>query len=86
MPYVLRCITCGAEYPPEGIRASCDCGGLLDVQHDLPSLRVSRELFDGRLNRWDPENPLYRSGVWRFRELVLPEPPYPAAVEGVLRI
>ena len=72
MSYVLRCIACGAEYPPEGIRASCDCGGLLDVQHDLPSLRISRELFDERLNRWDRENPLYRSGVWRFRELVLP--------------
>ena len=42
------------------------------MEHDLSSLRVSRELFDERLNRWDPENPLYRSGVWRFRELVLP--------------
>jgi len=72
VPYILRCIACGAEYPPEGIRTSCDCGGLLDVQHDLSSLRVSRELFDERLNRGDPENPLYRSGVWRFRELVLP--------------
>jgi threonine synthase len=70
--YVLRCIACGAEYPPGEIRASCDCGGLLDVRHDLSSLPVSRELFDERLNRWDPENPIYRSGVWRFRELVLP--------------
>ena len=71
MPYVSRCIACGAEYPPQRIRASCDCGGLLDVVH-APSVAVSRELFDERLNQWDPENPLYRSGVWRFRELVLP--------------
>ena len=72
MPYVLRCIACGTEHPPGEIRASCDCGGLLDVQHDLTSLGVSRELFDERLNRWDPRSPLYRSGVWRFHELVLP--------------
>jgi len=71
MDFKLRCIDCGAEYPPQEIRCTCDCGGLLDVEHDLDSLReqVSRELFDGRLG--DLALP-YASGVWRYRELILP--------------
>ena len=71
MDFKLRCIACGAEYPPQEIRYTCDCGGLLDVEHDLDSLReqVSRELFDGRLG--DLALPC-ASGVWRYRELILP--------------
>ncbi len=71
MAAVLRCMECGTEYPLEGMRYRCDCGGLLDVAHDLRSLAVSRELFDGRTCERGPE-PWRRSGVWRFRELVLP--------------
>jgi threonine synthase len=71
MEFKLKCIACGAEYPPQEIRYNCDCGGLLDVEHDLDSLRgqVSRELFDSRLR--DLSLP-YTSGVWRYRELILP--------------
>ena len=71
MDFKLRCIACGAEYLPQEIRYNCDCGGLLDVEHDLDSLReqVSRELFDNRLG--DLALP-YASGVWRYRELILP--------------
>ena len=74
MAYKLKCIACGAEYSSQEIRYSCDCGGLLDVEHDLTSLRVSRELFDRRLaERGDLLiNPLTASGVWRYRELILP--------------
>lgn len=69
----LECAECGAEVSAEEGRQRCDCGEPLDVRRDLAELSgtVDRELFDGRLAsraRWD------RSGVWRFRELVLPVP------------
>ncbi|MFQ6089866.1 MAG: threonine synthase, partial [Candidatus Bipolaricaulia bacterium] len=70
MAYKLKCIACGAEYPSQEIRYSCDCGGLLDVEHDLVALKVSRELFDRRLaERWSC-NSSTASGVWRYRELI----------------
>ncbi len=72
----LSCVQCGKVYGRnERIYACPDCGGLLDVTHDLAALRqrgVSLELFDQRLGgfeRWE------RSGVWRFHELVAPEIP-----------
>ena len=72
MPSLLKCMDCGREYAlDERITACHACGGLLDVAHDLDALRpaISRELFDRRLASWDP---LDRSGVWRYRELVRP--------------
>jgi len=71
MDFKLQCIDCGAEYSPHRIRFTCDCGGLLDVEHDLDSLRerVSRELFNYRLGELTLP---YASGVWRYRELILP--------------
>ncbi|HID87419.1 MAG TPA: threonine synthase, partial [Anaerolineae bacterium] len=74
MDYRLTCILCGAEYPPVQIRYRCDCGGLLDVEHDLSSMQVSRDLFETRLDgRWGhPLDPLVASGVWRYKELILP--------------
>jgi threonine synthase len=67
----LRCIRCAASYPLDEVRYACDCGGLLDVCHPLTALRgeVSRDLFDGRLGQ---QAPPYASGVWRFKELILP--------------
>jgi len=69
--FKLRCMACGAEYLPRQIRYTCDCGGLLDVEHDLDYLRerVSRELFNDRLGELTLP---YASGVWRYRELILP--------------
>ncbi len=66
---VLRCISCGQEYPLDKIRYRCECGALLEVVHDLAELEVSRELFDSRLGslKWP-----YNSGVWRYRELIMP--------------
>lgn len=72
MATTLVCIECGEGYPLEGMRYRCDCGGLLDVVHDPPE--VSRELFDRRMGERGTE-PWRRSGVWRFRELVLPVGP-----------
>lgn len=71
---VVRCIECRATYPTMETRYRCDCGGLLEVWHDLSSLRgqVSRALFDARLGA--RELP-HRSGVWRFHELLGAPPP-----------
>ena len=71
MNHWLQCMTCATEYPSDQPRYVCDCGGLLDVAHDLTALRdrVSHKLFDSRSGGWSP---LDASGVWRYRELVLP--------------
>ncbi|MBU0624955.1 threonine synthase [Patescibacteria group bacterium] len=70
----LQCIACQHEYSLDDQRLNCDCGGLLDVVHDLSiwSGRVAelKELFRARRNS---DTPADRSGIWRFRELVLPE-------------
>lgn len=49
------------------VRYRCDCGGTLDVVHDFRAFTL--DTFDTRLSSRRPED---RSGVWRFRELVLP--------------
>lgn len=66
------CPGCGAEFSASLPRSSCpDCGSLLEVRHRPPPLRGAalRDLFAGR--RGGPGADA--SGVWRFRELVLPE-------------
>jgi threonine synthase len=69
----LKCIDCGKTFPPDEVRYTCDCGGLLDVVRDLEELRehVSRETFDCRLGGRKLAD---ASGVWRFREIILPVP------------
>lgn len=66
---VLKCIECSKEYPLGKVHYTCECGGLLEVVHDLSEIEVSRELFDERLGslKWP-----YSSGVWRYKELILP--------------
>lgn len=72
----LQCIHCNRSYPADEVRYLCDCGGLLDVWHDLESLRprINRGLFDGRLSGAPGPNvvPTTNSGVWRYREIILP--------------
>jgi threonine synthase len=69
-PY-LQCAHCGAVYPPLSQRADCTCGGLLDaVQGPSSSGRALRGRFDAR--RRDGDLAVHGSGVWRFRELLLP--------------
>lgn len=75
MRSMLQCMDCGRQYPTNRVLYTCEtCGGLLDVVHDLAALRpvVSRELFDSRLRAL--RGP-YRSGVWRYKELVAPDLP-----------
>ncbi|HDN79129.1 MAG TPA: threonine synthase [Chloroflexi bacterium] len=78
LPCRVQCINCGAAYPPSEIRYTCECGGLLEVEHDLGKLRsqVSRELFDSRNSSFAIRHSQIAncSGVWRYRELVLPVP------------
>jgi threonine synthase len=67
----LRCVDCGAAWGGLDVRYRCDCGGTLDVIHDLEALKglPLMQTFDERRASRDR---LDRSGVWRFRELVLP--------------
>jgi threonine synthase len=64
---------CSREYPVDRVIYTCvDCGGLLDVNHDLDDLRkqLSHDLFDQRLGSLNkPQN----SGVWRYKELINPD-------------
>lgn len=70
---MLSCPACGRVFPLERQDYRCICGNPLDVA--LGSLGAERDgaawkrLFDERLGSVAPLN---RSGVWRFRELLLP--------------
>ncbi|MEN1679168.1 MAG: threonine synthase [Planctomycetota bacterium] len=63
--------SCGAQYPVEEVRTSCDdCGALLDICYDWDALPTPSSLKDFE-KKWARRNePLERSGVWRFRELL----------------
>ncbi|MGA7160450.1 MAG: threonine synthase [Bacteroidota bacterium] len=70
---LLKCISCGKEFPLTDVRFTCTCGNLLDVEHDLYLLkkkfRLSQKYFDGKraIINGQPSG-----GVWHFREIVLP--------------
>lgn len=72
-PWHLACTVCEERYGALEKRYRCDCGGTLDVVHDHSRLKgvMTHETLDAR--RGSRER-LDRSGVWRFRELVLPLP------------
>jgi len=68
------CDSCGTELSGADTRAQCArCGGLLSLRYDPPTERGMelRGRFDTRLSMRD-DSPA-SSGVWRFRELVLPD-------------
>ncbi len=62
----LRCMECGQQFSARSVQTRCQCGGLLDVVLELTE-PISTATFDQRLGSRDP---LDRSGVWRFRELL----------------
>lgn len=75
------CDACGAAFRERDPRATCGhCGGLLALRHPPPPVRgdALRELFDARLagaapgHVADAAGAVRASGVWRFRELILP--------------
>lgn len=73
----LECInpSCKQKYPLFEVRYECDkCNELLQVQHDLQQLSLNsgdtwRDIFDSRLGS---QKFPWGSGVWRFKELVMP--------------
>ncbi len=70
---ILQCIDCGRQYPVDSVIYNCEhCGGLLDVLHDLDTLKrtATHAHFDDRLGALDAP---YNSGVWRYKELVYPD-------------
>jgi threonine synthase len=69
----LRCAACGTEYPVHDPRVDCSCGGLLDVVRDgTPGTAAAlRDTFDSR-RAGRGLDAAATSGVWRYRELVLP--------------
>ena len=71
MSVKLVCSACGSVLPPLSRRSTCACGGLLDVvQRPAETGRTLRRRFDRRQGSGDPA--VAGSGVWRFRELLLP--------------
>lgn len=64
------CSACGAAQPASSPASECACGGLLEVRQ-APRLRgrALRAAFDRRRGA-DPA--VQGSGVWRYRELLLP--------------
>ena len=73
---IVRCASCQATLDDRTARATCpNCGGLLAVEHTLalPRGDALRTHFDDRLGIDSYRGTAaQRSGVWRFRELVLP--------------
>lgn len=67
------CGRCRQEFPVSLAKSRCpECAGLLEVRHHAPEVsgRALRDLF--RTRRGGPGE-LDASGVWRFREMVLPD-------------
>jgi len=91
-----RCLACGAPASLSQTASDCPaCGGLLEVQADLRAFGRSgaewRDLFDRRRAALPSEAspPFQSSGVWRFREHVLPDLPEREIVskpEGATRL
>jgi threonine synthase len=71
MSAVLACDSCGLFFPVRSPRVQCTCGGLLSVRQSPsrtgPGLR---SLFDRRRGG---DAAGRDSGVWRFRELLVPD-------------
>ena len=83
-----RCDACGTAYDARDLRTACACGGLLAVEHDAPAVggAALRTRLDARLTpgaqgaRRGAPGAAELSGVWRFRELVMPDAPREAIV------
>jgi len=66
------CGSCGSEIPrPIPTRGARAARGLLEVRHQTPAQGGSalRATFDAR---WGVRRGVLASGVWRYREAVLP--------------
>jgi threonine synthase len=65
------CIDCDNELTETDLRSRCPaCGGLLELRHRVPEL--SRDEMLARFTERRGRSGASASGVWRFREIVLP--------------
>ena len=73
-PTMLVCERCGHEWPEDALHAVCgDCGGLLEARHATSaSAGALRAIFGARNPIVGGRDASSVSGVWRYRELVLP--------------
>lgn len=71
-PWSLSCVECGATYRGDELRYRCDCHGTLDVVHEYRRDGIEPPGFAQLDQRRASKLPEDRSGVWRFREFVLP--------------
>src|SRR5262245_23573064 len=72
----LVCTSCGTTQDERSSHATCPkCRGLLELVSPAPAKRGSElaSLFDARIDAAAMREARTRSGVWRFRELVLAE-------------
>ena len=66
------CIACGNEMAEDDPRARCGaCGGLLEIAHRPPDV-TRAELLQHFTERRGQKPGAMSSGVWRFREFVMP--------------
>lgn len=67
----LACVVCASTYRGDEVRYRCDCGQTLEVIHDAdgPAAALRKGVIT---RRCASPHAADRSGVWRFRELVLP--------------
>ncbi len=88
--YYQQCIQCGAQYPTDRFTYTCtknDCGGLLLVERDEDFIRdkighgESAQKYFDRI-RWSEIAQRYPSGsgVFEWREIILPEFPVEASM------
>ncbi len=78
MKSVLKCVQscCGRTYPLPSGRNYCECGGLLEVDHSEALSQLERQNWMQTLeHRWGAKNLPDSSGVWRYRDLILPDFP-----------
>ena len=71
---IVRCADCGEDVSGRTAQSTCAvCGGLLVVEHSLHASGAAlRTLFDARAAAaLHGSSAIDRSGVWRFRELLL---------------
>ncbi len=75
----LKCIGCGYKTSLEKERVfNCPkCGNIFDVQHKFEHRSASEwiKLFNSRVGKINNPGPLYNSGVWRFKEWIMPHLP-----------
>ncbi len=74
MNSILKSISTGKEYPLTDVRFTSDNGELLDVVHDFDAVKrshsITRDFFSSRRSTVNGQP---SGGVWRFKELVLPD-------------